>query len=101
MLWNRNVVSALSSRSSQPQVVSCLSSLLVTELAELVGKIIAAQVAGQLHTAMISSRTKWSRMSLGRSPSSKWHSVASRTAERSSSRLSASVKIGADKAFAS
>ena len=101
MLWNRNVVSALSSRSSQPQVASCLSSLLVTELAELVGKIIAAQVAGQLHTAMISSRTKWSRMSLGRSPSSKWHSVASRTAERSSSRLSASVKIGADKAFAS
>ncbi len=29
MLWNRNVVSALSSRSSQPQVASCLSSLLV------------------------------------------------------------------------
>ena len=28
MPWNRNVVSALSSRSRQPQVASCLSSLL-------------------------------------------------------------------------
>ena len=65
MLWNRNVVSALSSYSRQPQVASCLSSLLVPELAELAGKRSAAQVAGQLHTAMTSSRTKWSRMSLG------------------------------------
>ena len=40
MLWNRDVMSALSSRSRQPQVASCLSSLLVTELAELSGKII-------------------------------------------------------------
>ncbi len=33
MPWNRNVVSALSSGPRQPQVASCLSSLLVTELA--------------------------------------------------------------------
>ena len=31
MLWDRDVVSTLSSRLSQPQVASCLSSLLVTE----------------------------------------------------------------------
>jgi serine/threonine-protein kinase len=50
---------------------------------------------------MRSSLTKWSRITLGRSASSKWHSTASRTIARNSSSVSASVKIGADKAFAS
>lgn len=36
--WNRDVVSTLSSRSRQTLVASRLSSLLVTELAELAGK---------------------------------------------------------------
>lgn len=36
--WNRDVMSTLSSRSRQTLVASRLSSLLVTELAELAGK---------------------------------------------------------------
>ena len=47
MLWDRDVLSALRSRARQPQVACCLPGLLVTELAQLGGKISTAQVQGQ------------------------------------------------------
>ena len=40
------MLSALRSRACQPQVASCLSRLLVTELAQLDGKISAAEAPG-------------------------------------------------------
>ena len=78
-----------------------LTALFVPESTEPGSKRVPAQIAGKPHTAITSSRTKWSRIILGRSSGSKWHSTASRTAARRSSRFSACVKIGADRAFAS
>ena len=51
MLRNRNVMSVLSSRFNRRSLPVC-RVMLVTELAQLAGKISATQVVGQLHTAM-------------------------------------------------
>ena len=48
-------------------VGAALSNRDVTETPKCLLQFGAADIAGQLHAAMISSRTKWSRITLGRS----------------------------------
>lgn len=43
----------------------------IAELAEGLGEVVSREVAGEPHTAMIPSRTWWSRTTLGNCPSSK------------------------------
>lgn len=55
----------------EAQVAARLSGDLIAEDAQTPGKICSRDVAREPHTAMTSSRTKWSRMRRGRSCSSK------------------------------
>ena len=64
----------------EPQVASRLASQPVAEGGERLSQVLARDVTRKPHTAMSSSRTKWSRISFGlASSSSKWQSTASRT----------------------
>jgi hypothetical protein len=51
-------------------MASGLAGNRVPEPPEGAGKIVPAEIAGQPHAGMTSSRTKWMRMSFGRSASS-------------------------------
>jgi hypothetical protein len=51
-------------------VAACLSSYLIAKLFKEFGKLVPREVAGQFHTAITSSLTKWSLMILGACPSS-------------------------------
>lgn len=77
--WDGDMVLAGLFRG-EPQVASRLAGQAVTEGGERLGKILSRNVTGEPHTAMSSSRTKWSRISFGlASSSSKWQRTASRT----------------------
>ncbi len=45
----------------------------VATFAEGLGELATIKIPWELHEAMTSSRTKWRRINLGRSRSSKWH----------------------------
>ena len=68
---NRYVMASFGRLASQADVAPCLARLRLAESAELNRKIFPTEVAGKLHTTIISSRTKWRRIIFGRSPSSK------------------------------
>ena len=64
----------------EPQMAPRLASQPIAEGSERLGQILARDIPRKPHTAMSSSRTKWSRISFGlASSSSKWQRTASRT----------------------
>ena len=66
---NRDVMFA-TLMGGQAHMASGLTGDLISDDSEGSDEIIAAQSARQSHTAMTSSRTKWSRINLGRCASS-------------------------------
>lgn len=91
--WDRDVVLATPDCGRESEMASRLASRLVPELREGTGKLRAGKIARQSQAGMTSSRTTCRRMSDGRSASSKWQRTASCSAVRSSSSVSACVKI--------
>lgn len=87
---DREVMSTVPLRG-EPQVAAHLPGDLVSKNPQGLRQFPPREIPGQLHAAMISSRTMCSRMNLGISSGSKWHRTASRTASRSCGRSSASV----------
>lgn len=73
----------------QAEVAARLAVDLVAVAPEEGGELSAGEVTGELQAGMTSSFTRWRRMSLGRSASSKWQRTASWTIALSSSRVSA------------
>lgn len=70
MARNGDVVLA-AFEGGEAKVATSLPGDAVSADRELSGKIFPGYVAGKSHAAMTSSRTKWSRMTLGLSPSPK------------------------------
>ena len=62
----------------QPKMATGLTGHPVAQLTKGLREILAGDVPRQPHAVMTSSRTKWSRMTLGSWPSSKWQRTASR-----------------------
>jgi hypothetical protein len=54
----------------ESQVASCLASQSIAKGSERLGQVLARDVTRKPHTAMSSSRTKWSRISFGLASSS-------------------------------
>src|ERR1035438_10320196 len=87
-----NLVVFASLLRRHPQMGTALSRDNVAQLAQRLRQLRTAEVPRRLHRASTSSRTKWSRIILGACEgSSKKHSTASRTLDRSSSTVSACV----------
>lgn len=84
----------------EPNMAARLSCGGIAETRQSLRKLSSRDVPGKPHGAMTSSLTKWSRMTAGPSPSSKWHRTASRICSRISSIVSASVKMDTPKALA-
>ena len=77
MLRDCQVMFAMIARG-ETKVTAGLAGDGIAELAEGLGEVASREIAGKPHTAMTSSRTWWSRTTLGDCPSSKWQRTASR-----------------------
>lgn len=69
--WNGDVVLAFSPSRRQPQVATRLTGNLIPVTNEQARELLAGQVAWQPQAAMISSLTRWRRITCGRLGSSK------------------------------
>jgi hypothetical protein len=56
----------------QPEVATCLAGHPVPEIGKSLREVVTRDVPREPQALMISSRTKWSRMTFGTLPSSKW-----------------------------
>ena len=70
MLRDCQVMFAILARG-ETKVTAGLAGDGIAELAEGLGEVVSREIAGKPHTAMTSSRTWWSRTTLGDCPSSK------------------------------
>lgn len=77
MLRDCQVMFAMLARGEM-KVTAGLAGDGIAELAEGLGEVASREIEGKPHTAMTSSRTWWSRTTLGDCPSSKWQRTASR-----------------------
>ena len=67
---DRDVVLA-AFQGGQPEVTACLTGYAIAQIDEGFCEVFAGDVARKPQALMISSRTKWSRMTFGAVPSSK------------------------------
>ena len=67
---DRDVVLA-AFQSGQPEVAACLTGYAIAQIDEGSCEVFAGDIARKPQALMISSRTKWSRMTFGAIPSSK------------------------------
>ena len=71
MARNRDVVLA-TFESGQSEVTPGLAGHPITQIGQGFREIVTGDVPRKLQALMTSSRTKWSRMTFGALPSSKW-----------------------------
>ncbi len=69
--WDGDVVLAMF-EGGQPEVATGLTGDPVLEIGEGFREVVTGDVPRKPQALMTSSRTKWSRMTLGTLPSSKW-----------------------------